>query len=230
MYNQKITIAHNSIFQIKLMTDNLSYSAGVLRRIYGFSLALLMFSLVGGAGLVCAESPASAVAELLDKIKQTQNDPSLSAEQNRANRKTSQVALGYLDIPRISQKALGKHWPTLDQNQQESFVRLLSELFIYVAFPNSASFFGELKINYGPGQLAESRATVPLQVHHQLEGNINLDFVLWQSQDRWRVIDVVLDGVSMANNLRSQFSKILKKNNYAELVRRLEKKLRKVKG
>ena len=65
-------------------------------------------------------------------------------------------------------------------------MQLLSELFIYVAFPNSAKFFGELKINYGPGQLEESRATVPLQVHHQLEGNISLDFVLWQNQDRWR--------------------------------------------
>ena len=212
------------------MTDNLSYSAGVLRRIYGFSLILLMFSLVGGAGRVCAESPESAVAELLENIKQTKKDPGLSAEQNLANRKTSQAALGYLDMPRISQKALGKHWQTLNKKQQESFVQLLSELFLYVAFPNSAKFFGELTIDYGPGQLEESRATVALQVQHQLEGNISLDFVLWQSQDRWRVIDVVLDGVSMANNLRSQFYKILKKKDYADLVRRLEKKLHKVKG
>ncbi len=207
------------------MKNNLSYSIGVLRRISWFSLWMLVFSLLGGTGPVCAEGPVGAVTGLLEKIKKIQNGPALSAEQIQANGKISDEALGHLDLSRVSQKALGKYWQTLDQKQQESFVQLLSDLFRYVAFPNSAKFFGELKINYGPGQLEESRATVPLQVHHQLEGNISLDFVLWQNQDRWRVIDVVLDGVSMANNLRSQFYKILKKKDYAELVRRLDKKL-----
>jgi len=43
------------------------------------------------------------------------------------------------------------------------------------------------------------------------------------------VVDVILDGVSMRNNLRSQFYKILKKNDFSELIRRMEKKLKEVK-
>jgi len=39
-------------------------------------------------------------------------------------------------------------------------------------------------------------------------------------------VDVILDGVSMRNNLRSQFYKILKKNDFEELVRRMGKKLK----
>ena len=212
------------------MKNNLSYSSGVLRRISWFSLWMLVFSLLAGTGPVCAESPVGAVTGLLEKIQKIQNGPALSAEQVQANGKISDEALGHLDLSRVSQKALGKHWKTLDKKQQESFVQLLSELFRYVAFPNSAKFFGEMKIDYGPGQIEEIRATVPLTVHHDKEGQVSLDFVLQQSQDRWRVTDVVLDGVSMANNLRSQFYKVIKKNDYAELVRRMQKKLRKVKG
>ena len=212
------------------MKNNLSYSTGVLPRIYWFLLWMLVFSLLGGTGPVCAESPVGAVTGLLEKIKKIQNGPALSAEQIQANGKISDEALDHLDLSRVSQKALGKYWQTLDQKQQESFVQLLSGLFRYVAFPNSAKFFGEMKIDYGPGQIEAIRATVPLTVHHDKEGQVSLDFVLQQSQDRWRVTDVVLDGVSMANNLRSQFYKVIKKNDYAELVRRMEKKLRKAKG
>jgi len=42
------------------------------------------------------------------------------------------------------------------------------------------------------------------------------------------VVDVILDGVSMRNNLRSQFYKILKKNDFNELIRRMKKKLKEV--
>ena len=213
-----------------MMKNNLSYSTGVLRRIYCISLWLLVFSLLGGTGPVRAETPAGAVSGLLEKIKKIHNGPDLSAEQIQANGKISDAALGHLDIARVSQKALGRHWQTLDKKQQESFVRLLSELFRTVAFPNSAKFFGEMKIDTGPVRIEKIRATVPLTVHHDKEGQINLDFVLLQNQDQWRVTDVVLDGVSMANNLRSQFYKVIKKNDYAELVRRMEKKLRKAKG
>jgi len=41
------------------------------------------------------------------------------------------------------------------------------------------------------------------------------------------VVDVDLDGVSMRNNMRSQLYKVISKNNYQELVRRIKEKLAK---
>ena len=46
----------------------------------------------------------------------------------------------------------------------------------------------------------------------------------------WLVVDVILDEVSMRNNLKSQFYKILKKENYQDLVQRLQKKLKEAEG
>ena len=67
---------------------------------------------------------------------------------------------------------------------------------------------------------------VPLTVVHEKEGEVDIDFSLKQVEARWQVVDVILDGVSMRNNLRSQFYKILKKNDFKELVRRMNKKLK----
>jgi len=104
-------------------------------------------------------------------------------------------------------------------------VKLLGDIFRYVAFPNSSKFFGEMNINYAATEMDGKTATVPITVVHKEEGEVGLDFVLAQSSGRWQVVDVILDGVSMRNNLRTQFYKVIKKNDYSELVRRMKKKL-----
>ena len=73
-------------------------------------------------------------------------------------------------------------------------------------------------------------AVVPITVIHEKEGEVDIDFKLKQFPENWLVVDVILDGVSMRNNLRSQFYKILKKNDFNELIRRMKKKLKEVQG
>ena len=58
------------------------------------------------------------------------------------------------------------------------------------------------------------------------DGEIVISFHLLKSKDKWQIVDVDLDGISMRNNLRSQVYKIISKNNYQELVLRMEKKLK----
>jgi phospholipid transport system substrate-binding protein len=71
---------------------------------------------------------------------------------------------------------------------------------------------------------------VPLKVAHKNEGEIEIDFFLQQNSDDWKIVDVHLDGVSMRNNLRSQFYKIMAKENFEKLVSRMEKKLKEAKA
>ena len=104
-------------------------------------------------------------------------------------------------------------------------MQLLGDIFRYVAFPNSAKFFGEMDIHYAATEKDGKGATVPLTVQHPDEGEVEIDFVLEQNSTRWRVVDVILDGVSMRNNLRTQFFKVIRKNDYPELLRRMQKKL-----
>ena len=85
-------------------------------------------------------------------------------------------------------------------------------------------------MSYGETKLAKNKAVVPLNVVHDKEGEIFIDFVLAKKGSTWLVVDVILDEVSMRNNLKSQFYKILKKENYQDLVQRLQKKLKEAKG
>jgi phospholipid transport system substrate-binding protein len=172
---------------------------------------------------LCAEtlgsSPLGSVQQLLGEIRQIKPDP--SAEK----KKHSQSALSLLNLEEISKKALGKYWSKLSETEQEKFQILLGKLFVHVAFPSSSKFFTKLDLVYEKTKKKKAVVVVPLTVAHEKEGEVGIDFHLTQNENKWQVVDVILDGVSMRNNLRSQFYKVIKKKNFDELIRKMNKKL-----
>lgn len=169
--------------------------------------------------VVYADSgPKASVQELLGEIRQIKSGlPD--------NQKHSQSALGFLNVAEISKKALGKYWSRRSETEREKFQTLLGELFVHVAFPSSAKFFADLDLVYGKTKEKKTVVVVPLTVVHEKEGEVDIDFHLNRPGDKWQVVDVILDGVSMRNNLRSQFYKVIKKNDFNELLRKMDKKL-----
>lgn len=172
------------------------------------------------------KSPEFAVKKLLGEIKQIVKKDSLSDAEKAENKKHSDIALSVLQVPEISQKVLGKYWSKHSEAQQKQFQTLLGNLFVHVAFPSSAKFFANLNMVYGKPKSKKDMMVVPLTVVHEKEGEVDIDFRMKQSEEGWQVVDVILDGVSMRNNLRSHFYKILKKNDFKELARRMGKKLK----
>jgi phospholipid transport system substrate-binding protein len=172
-------------------------------------------------------SPRNTVEILLNSITNLKIGKPLTPEEVKENDILSYRALALLNIREISRKALGKYWKKRSLTEQKVFIDLLSRMFIKEAFPNSGKFFSALKLIYSQTTIKESKANVPLTVVHEKEGEINIDFHLQKYRDQWQVVDVDLDEISMRNNMRSQLYKVISKNNYQELVRRIKKKLTK---
>ena len=177
-------------------------------------------------GLLWAESndPQAAVQELLGEIRQIKKN--LSGQEKPDNQKHAHSALVWLNVAEISKKALGKYWAKRSDSEQKRFQALLGELFLHVAFPSSAKFFAELDLVYGKTTEEKQRTVVPLTVVHEKEGEVDINFRLTRTAGNWQVVDVILDGVSMRNNLRSKFYKVITKKGFDELMRKMEKKLK----
>ena len=183
------------------------------------SAVLIIVFITGSMLVVYADSgPKASVQELLGEIRQIKSD-------QPDNQKHSQSALGFLNVAEISKKALGKYWSRRSETERKKFQTLLGELFVHVAFPSSAKFFADLDLVYGKTKEKKTVVVVPLTVVHEKEGEVDIDFHLNRPGDKWQVVDVILDGVSMRNNLRSQFYKVIKKNDFNELLRKMDKKL-----
>ena len=187
----------------------------------------LLWSTHGAYAVAEPEGPTQLVQRLMkaiNSIKPT-NNGGLAATDQTTNIAAAKEANTILDIPAVGQRTLGKHWQARTPAEQQEFIALLEQLFAKVAYPKSAEFFSSLEINIAKENIAGQRATVQTTVKHPKEGLVSVDYRLVQENGAWRVQDILLDDVSLAANLQSQFNKIITEHSYAELLRRMRDKL-----
>ena len=170
-------------------------------------------------------SPQYIVERLISSISKLKTGTLLSLEELEKNKYLSSRALALLDLKEVSQKSLGKYWGIRTSAEKSRFHDLLEKMFIKEAFPSSGKFFSKLKLVYGKTVIKKLQASVPITVIHEKEGEISINFHLKNNNNRWQIVDVDLDEVSMRNNVRSQFYKIIAKNGFQEVIRRMEEKI-----
>ena len=170
-------------------------------------------------------SPQYIVERLISSISKLKIGTLLSLEELEKNKHLSSRALALLDLKEVSQKSLGKYWGKRTSAEKSRFHDLLEKMFIKEAFPSSGKFFSKLKLVYGKTVIKKLQASVPITVIHEKEGEISINFHLKNNNNRWQIVDVDLDEVSMRNNVRSQFYKIIAKNGFQEVIRRMEEKI-----
>ena len=170
-------------------------------------------------------SPQYTVERLINSISKLKTGTLLSLEELEKNKYLSSRALALLDLKEVSQKSLSKYWGIRTSAEKSRFHDLLEKMFIKEAFPSSGKFFSKLKLVYGKTVIKKLQASVPITVIHEKEGEISINFHLKNNDNRWQIVDVDLDEISMRNNVRSQFYKIIAKNGFQEVIRRMEEKI-----
>jgi len=130
------------------------------------------------------------------------------------------VAQGLFDFNEMARLTLAGHWKDRSLREQEEFVRLFTDLLERSYLTTIENYAGE-RITFvgesisGPYAQARSRITTDRRME------ISIDYRLIESGARWAVYDVVLDGVSLVSNYRSQFNSIIRTSSFADLLTKL---------
>jgi len=177
------------------------------------------------------ETPSQLVLQLVETVKKIKKaDPEknilLSNEEDKKNRDLAHELNRLLDIRHISRYALMKHWDTIPDPDRQLFVSVFTELLSKVAYPNAGKFLKDLNFSIRREKKIRNKVMVYTTVIHKEEGRIDIDFKLMQAREAWMVIDVYLDGVSLARNLRTQCLKIIRDHSFEELIARMTKKIK----
>jgi phospholipid transport system substrate-binding protein len=150
-------------------------------------------------------------------------DPALKAEakaQDRrvAIRKEAQVVF---DFGETAKRALGRHWQGLAEKDRQEFTSLFTDLIERAYISKIEKYSGE-RIAYAGESVEGGLATVRTRFVTKQGTEIPVDYRMQQRGDRWLVYDVSVEGVSLINNYRTQFDKIIQTSSYAELVRKMK--------
>jgi len=174
-----------------------------------------------------AETPTEAVKKLVESVRSYKKETSaLSAQERAANAQAQKVAQETLAVQDLAKNVLGTQWEKIGVQEQKKFTQLLLDLFQKIAYPKSAEFFGDLRIDYTNERIAGDEAMVETSVSHPQEGQVEIEYQLRQTQgEKWMIHDVLLDGVSMVTNVRTQMQQVITKESYQGLVKRMRDKL-----
>ena len=192
-------------------------------------------ALGAAAGLVvCAQmvwAPASADAgaptdqlrSSVDQMVKVLDDPALKADSRAQDRRAAirKEAQVVFDFGETAKRALGRHWQGLSEKDREEFTGLFTDLIERAYISKIERYSGE-RIAYAGESVEGGLATVRTRFVTKQGTEIPVDYRMQQRGDRWLVYDVMVEGVSLINNYRTQFDKIIQTSSYAELVRKMK--------
>jgi phospholipid transport system substrate-binding protein len=187
----------------------------------------MLVVLAGGGMWAPAPADAGAPTEQLkasvEQIVKVLEDRMLRAsgrsrERRAAIRKEAEAAF---DFGETAKRALGRHWQGLSDPDRQEFTALFTDLIERAYISKIEQYSGE-KIVFAGESVDGHLATVRTRFITKQGTEVPVDYRMQQRGDRWLVYDVAIEGVSLINNYRSQFDKIIQGSSYGELIRRLK--------
>lgn len=187
-----------------------------------FVIGLLFLSL---PGKTLAGKPTEQVKEAVDKVIAILKDPALKgpakAEERRG--RIRRVVKERFDLAEMAKRSLGIHWAARTPEERKEFVDLFWDL-LERAYIDRIETYTDEKILYVAESTDGDFAVVKTKVESRKNLVFPIDYRLLKRGDDWEVYDVVIEGVSLVNNYRTQFNKIIRSSSYEELVRRMRAK------
>jgi len=190
-------------------------------------------ALVTAALLVVWEPTESLAGLATDQVKGTVDqvikiltDPALKGEKKIRERraKIRQVVLQRFGFTEMSKRSLGRYWNERTPEERTEFVSLYTDLLERAYIDRVDGYTGEQVVYLGEsidGDYSEVRSKIVTKRNQE----IPIIYRLQLASTNWEVYDVIVEGVSLVNNYRTQFSKIIRTSSYQVLVKKMQVKL-----
>jgi phospholipid transport system substrate-binding protein len=193
------------------------------------SIICLSLLLAGRCSIVYAGEPQEKVRQTINDVLAILRDESLKAPDRLAERraKIRQVVTERFGFEEMAKRAMGRHWRTLTPSQRQEFLPLFSDLLENSYISKIENYVGsqEIEILYTKESIdKEGYALVRTEIVNKRDLNFEIEYRLSTNKGNWEAYDIVIEGVSLVNNYRTQFNKIIRQESYEALVKKLKLK------
>ena len=196
---------------------------GVLDLRYLLTGLFLLSSCVAAA----IENPQDMVRATGDKVlsEVSARKAELEANPRLIYPLVESTVLPHFDFSRMSQSALGRFWRQASDEQKEGVIREFRELLVRTYATALLGYSGQtieyLPVNYTAGATS---VMIPTRIASDGAPPVPINYRLNYKDSRWLVYDVVIDGVSLITNYRSQFTGVIRRSGIDGLIAALAAK------
>lgn len=190
--------------------------------------ALLLGCLCGSVSAWAADSPLDMIRSTTNQALAVLADPSEQGKEQRQQQieRMWEILLPRFDTNEIARSSLGVHWQTLTEDQKKEFTHLYIQLMkknygsTLKRYTTDAQFFFDREDIDGDQAEVYTRIVAPSQ-----EKPFSIVYRLHRAGDEWLIHDVVAENVSLVQNYRNQFSRIIAQSSAGGLIDALKRKI-----
>lgn len=190
-----------------------------ISRLIFMILVMIPFNVFAGIPLDTVKTNVNGVIEAM-------RDPKLKGEAGKKVKEQRIVSAAdkMFDFVELSKRTLGLNWNKFTPEQRKEFVELFKTI-LKDAYVDKITAYTDEKVNFTK-ETPLSETTVEVQsVVATKSGQVPIYYRVIKKDNDWKVYDVVIEGVSLISNYRSQFREILGNNPPETLLETLRKKV-----
>jgi phospholipid transport system substrate-binding protein len=170
-----------------------------------------------------AGPPTDQLRGQVDRVLKLLDDPALKAADKAKERRVAvrKVADEIFDFGETARRSLGRHWAARTPQERDEFVKLFGDL-LERSYISKIELYGGEKIQYVGDKIEGDTALVSSKLLTKTGSEVPIEYRMLKKGERWLVYDVVIEGVSLVANYRTQFNKIIQTSSFQELVKKMK--------
>jgi phospholipid transport system substrate-binding protein len=176
-----------------------------------------------------ADTPLALIRQTTERAVTVLRNPSLQGKERAQERAKNfwETVLPEFDSQEIAKRCLSVHWDELNETQKKEFVDLFTELVKHSYQDTLERHVKDAQFSFDHERVDGDSAEVETRVLSPSlkEKALSLNYRLHRTGGKWLIYDVVAENVSLVQNYRNQFNRILKDSSYDGLVQALRKKI-----
>jgi len=185
-------------------------------------IILLVVAALFTASQVIA-APIDDVRKTVDEVVRIVADKEMKKNDQKRRQALKKTISVIFDYNEMAKRSLGKHWNARSAAEKKQFAELFATL-LENSYAGKIESYNNEKIVYIKEILDGDHAEVKSKVITAKRDEFTLDYRMINQNGKWMAYDVVIEGVSLVSNYRTQFNKIISTGGYSELVKKLQNK------
>ncbi len=174
--------------------------------------------------VLATPSPMEQIKISVDKVISILKDPKYKGKSKAQQRRAllRQEIGKVFDFEEMSKRSLGVYWRERTPQERKEFVELYRDL-LERSYADKIESYTDEEVVYLDEKIENgTHAYVRTKIITTEKKEIPIDYRLYFTGKEWKVYDVIIEGVSLVSNYRSQFNKIIRSHSYQELVKRMK--------
>lgn len=174
---------------------------------------------------VHAGEPLEQLRLVVHKVLQILKDPKLQSENSKNERvhRLMKIVNPIIAYEEIAKRSLGAHWGRQTPSKRQEFVRMFRR-FLERVYSSKIHLYDGQKVVLNRGAMKKGYARIDANIVNKKGEKFALVFKLRRLDGRWKIYDLVTGNISMIDNYRSQFARVISNSSYEELVKKIKDK------